>query len=237
MKKLLILFMLTLPFILSSCINCTIGSGNVISQDRSDGEFNSISLSGQGILYLTQGNENDIKIEAEDNIMPLIESYVENNKLIIRHAPFQCIRPTKPIKIYISFQDLNSISISGSGEIISQNTLELDTLDISISGSGKINLNLNADKLTTSISGSSDATYNGKVNYNFIIISGSADINALGLQTNSTSISISGAGKTSVNAQKNLDILVSGSGTIRYTGNPQISQKISGSADISRIES
>ena len=74
-----------------------------------------VSLEGIGNIVLQQGNQESLRIEAEDNIMPHIQSKVEGDKLTITYDT-NTPAPTKDVTYYLTVKDLNSISISGAGK-------------------------------------------------------------------------------------------------------------------------
>ncbi len=59
----------------SGCIEqgCTQGSGKIAAETRAVDSFNSIDLQGWGDLYITEGQQQPLKIEGEDNILPMSE--------------------------------------------------------------------------------------------------------------------------------------------------------------------
>src|SRR3990170_5909134 len=59
------------------------GSGNVVTEERDVSDFHKIHLSGIGNLIITQGEEESLTIEADDNIMPLISADVSGERLTI----------------------------------------------------------------------------------------------------------------------------------------------------------
>lgn len=78
---------------------CLLGSGNVISETRTVEPFHSVELNGIGTLSVTQDGSPEVKLEAEDNILPVIRTRVENGILIIEYdAP--CIRNIRPINLW-----------------------------------------------------------------------------------------------------------------------------------------
>src|SRR5262245_9149335 len=72
------------------------GSGNVIQQSRPVTGFNAVVVSGIGELSATQGGQESLTIEAEDNIAAVIESEVKDDCLYIRIKRDTNIQPTKP---------------------------------------------------------------------------------------------------------------------------------------------
>lgn len=255
MKKLL-LTPLFAVLILSGCVFCTQGSGNIISETREVDAFHSVDLSGQGNLYITQGSEHELRIETDDNILKELETEVRNGTLVIKpKGGINCLDPTDSIDIYVTMEEIRDLSVSGSGEIIGKTPIETDHLDVGISGSGDLNLDVEAettsihisgsgeldlgvgvDELSIDISGSGKANLYGEATQHNLRISGSGELNAFDLETEDSNINISGSGDANVWVTKNLEINVSGSGDIRYKGNPEtVKQNISGSGSVEKV--
>jgi hypothetical protein len=67
--------------------------------------------------------------------------------------------------------------------------------------------------------------------------SGASELNAENLETESTTLEISGAGDASVFVNSSLDINVSGAASVKYKGNPEtINQSSSGAGSIRKID-
>lgn len=185
------------------------GSGNVISEDRDVSGFSKVSISGSGNLFIEQGDEESLTIEAEDNILPLITTRVSRNTLTIK---INQGTPTEVPNYYLKVKDLTSISTSGYG-IVSCPSLNTDSLVIKSSGSGNI-------------------TLAGTVTSQDIESSGSFKYYAEDLKSNSCVIDSSGSGELIINVSDDLNVTASGSVKVTYIGSPSITQKTSGSATI-----
>ena len=109
---------------------------------------------------------------------------------------------------------------------------------MTLSGSGSITArDMTVKELKLEISGSGTVTPTGKAQKMTAAISGSGSVKAAGLETDSASISIAGSGAADVWATKELEIDISGSGNIRYKGQPVIkSQSISGSGRVEQLK-
>jgi hypothetical protein len=214
----------------------TRGSGNVITETRKIADYNRVEISGLGNLVIDQTGKESLKIEAEDNIIDRIEAKVENDTLKIRiknRWVFWWIWPTKDVNYFLTVDDLERISISGSGSVTSEE-LSAKELEVRISGSGKADLNLKVESLETNISGSGEFILSGTTTSQSSNISGSGNYNAKDLTSETAKISISGSGEAIINAKDNLDVDISGSGKVQYLGKPDIDQDISGSGKISK---
>jgi len=212
------------------------GSGNIKEENRNEGPFRSISTSGSYNVYIQQGAKSDIKIEADDNLLPYIVTKVSSNELEIYTKKGYDIKPSKTINIYVTIDQLEELSSSGSGGFYSKGKLKGNSVKFSFSGSTNTELDIDASDLKVDVSGSSHLNLKGSIPATKYSISGSADIEALELQSSNADISISGSGKLDVVAEKKLDISVSGMGKIRYKGTPVINQSSSGMAKISKID-
>ncbi|MCS6973998.1 MAG: DUF2807 domain-containing protein [Cyclobacteriaceae bacterium] len=127
--------------------------------------------------------------------------------------------------------------VSGSGDITLRGNLK--NVKSSVSGSGKINLQADVAGLATfDISGSGDALAQGSANEVEAQISGSGKVLAAGLATKSCKVRISGSGSVEINVSDELDATISGSGDVRYTGNPsRLNVHSSGSGKIRKLNS
>lgn len=222
---------------LCGCIepSCVTGSGKVISEDRTADEFTSIDLHVPGDLYLVQGPYQPLKIEAEDNILPLLRTNVANDKLIVDIS--ECISPRRPIKIYVSMEEIVSLEVSGSGDIISENMIEADTLEAKISGSGDMDLMVLSEDISTTISGSGSLKLSGVAAGHKAIVSGSGNIDSYGLSADRSQITISGSGSGEISASEELDVRISGSGNVYYKGNPEkIDAQMTGSGRLKKVD-
>jgi len=219
-----------------SCRGIVLGSGNVISEDRDVSGFSKVSVSGSGNLYIEQGDEESLTIEAEDNILPFITTEVSGNTLKIGFKTginiTTNITPTKNIEFYLRVKDLDSISASGSGSI-NCSGLSTDNLSIKTSGSRKVDMsNLKATSIDINSSGSVNITLTGTTDNQNIKTSGASKYFAEELKSKSCIIDASGSSEIIVNVSDDLNVTISGSTKVTYVGSPTITQKTSGSAAI-----
>jgi hypothetical protein len=228
-----------LAFIFGACgvninLNVDRGSGNVITQTRSVGNFDKVVLNGIGDITVTQGNTESLQIEAEDNILPLIKTVVTNGTLDISFDK-KAILPTKPVKFMLAMRNIHALQTNGVSNIHSEK-INTNQLDIGISGTGNINIqDLTADQVTVNVSGAGNLTAVGKVSSQKVTLSGAGNYDGQDLQSKSADITISGLGKVTSWVTDNLSIIISGTGGVDYYGSPQVSQQISGLGRINHL--
>jgi hypothetical protein len=214
------------------------GNGNQTTIERSVGEYEAIGLSGWFDVDIVAGKEGEIKLEGESNLLEYIKTEVKNGKLSIKVEKGYNLRPSSwddGIRITVPIESINSIALSGSGDIVSKTTIKTDNFKTAMSGSGDITLDIEASSISATMSGSGDITLNGSTTDFKASISGSGDIKAYGLEADNVSANVSGSADIKVTANKMLKARVSGSGDISYRGSPdKVDTKASGSGDISK---
>jgi len=257
-KHFLIVFMVTALAL--STVGCTSflpirGSGRIIEEKREINGVTSIDLT-LGNLHIEQGDTEELRIEAEDNLVPRIETQMQGKRLEISSKNPYLLIPRKPINFYLTVKELGeirilgdaeanvldlraddlSVSISGSGAVFFDD-LEADLVEAEISGSGVLDIaNLDADEIRSNISGSGKTRITkGRANEQSIDISGSGKYNADNLKSREADVQISGSGNVSLRVSDRLKINMSGSGNVRYIGNPDVTEDISGSGHVEKI--
>jgi hypothetical protein len=211
------------------------GNGNVVSQDRNTKSFSGIHSRGSFNVVITDGNEQKVRVEAEENLQEYITVEVQGDELVISTKKLVNIRATKNMTVYVTAHGLKSVKLSGSGNVKSTNTLTgSDEFEAKSSGSGNITLDVETNSLDMAISGSGNMTLKGKTKNLDGSISGSGNIRAKNLQADVASIKISGSGDAELVANEKLDSRIAGSGSVRYWGNAAVSTKIAGSGSVHR---
>jgi len=209
--------------------------------DRHLSGFNAISVSGSYDVYITQGATESVKVEAPDDELNRIVTEVQNGVLKIYNkkgswSDWGWNNNHKKAVVYVSIKDINSIVISGSGNVYFKDGITANAFKLRLSGSADVLGKLNAKTLEATISGSGNIKISGRADNATVGVSGSGDYSAKELVTVSTSIHVSGSGDASVNASQKIDASVSGSGDVRYTGGAsQVTTSTHGSGSIHKI--
>ena len=213
------------------------GNGNTVTIERSVGDYDAISVAGWFDVKLVGGNEGELTLKGEENLLEYIKTEVKDGKLVIKVAKGVNLKPSNwnsGIYITVPVESVDMVALSGSGDIIGETKIKSDNFKTKISGSGDISLSIEANSVNASMSGSGDINLSGKTNDFDVLVSGSGDIKAYDLDAEFVTAQVSGSADIKVTANQMLKARVSGSGDIRYKGNPKkIDTKTSGSGDIS----
>ena len=211
------------------------GNGDVTTVNRSTGDYDGIKCAGFMDFKLVPGTEGKITIEAESNLIDYIITEVKNGDLIVKVKNNTNLKPSrnKPILITIPFESVNSVSLSGSGDVWNEGTLVSSNFDSSISGSGDVVLKISSSKAKASVSGSGDLTLKGSATDLVASVTGSGDFHGFDLDSTNVDVSVTGSGDAGVNCSGTLKARVTGSGDIEYRGNPtREDSKVTGSGSI-----
>ena len=214
------------------------GNGNVVTRELNKGDFTKVEQRGSFDVYLSNSPSASVKIEAEENLIEYIETFINDNTLVIRTKEGYSLKPDRDVKIYISAPQLTDIQSSGSGDIISQSLLSDSTkISFGVRGSANIQVDVNAPEIDAEISGTGDMELKGQTRKFNAEVKGSGNIKASDLKAEDTDIEIKGSGDADVFASASLNVNVRGSGDVRYKGNaPKVTNDIKGSGSVSKAD-
>lgn len=208
------------------------GSGNRVAQVRDIPEFDRVSISGDFEVLIVAGTATVLRLEGDDNLLPLLETEVDGGTLRIR--PRRSIRPMDRVLIEIGTPRLAAVETSGSSDM-RVTGVRSPAFNASVSGSGSVHAEGSFGRLTTSVTGSGNVVGKGEAETIAVRVSGSGDVDLLAVRARSAEVDGSGSGDVAVHATERLDVSLSGSGDVRYAGTPAVRSSTSGSATVRRI--
>ncbi|HEY1199786.1 MAG TPA: head GIN domain-containing protein, partial [Niastella sp.] len=139
------------------------GNGNLTTQNKSISDINGVELHTSFDVILSEGSPSNVKITAEENIIPYIDLQEENGVLNIRTKDNTWLRTHKGVKIYVTAPSFSRVTNTGSGDITAETRISNDSkLNISSSGSGNVKLEVDAPEVEASSSGSGDIKLSGE---------------------------------------------------------------------------
>ena len=219
-QKLAIIGMLGI--VLSACqplrligLRTVTGSGVAASETRTVAGFNQIELSGVGEVIVEVGAEPSLVVEADDNLIPLLTSRVDNKTLVLGTQQNTMINTRSPIRFRVTVPNLEAALLSGSG-------------DMAASG-------IKSNSFRCEVSGSGAVTLSGVVGSLAAEITGSGTLHAGELKSEHAEVSTAGSGAATVWATQSLNVEISGSGSTQYFGTPKVKRSISGSGAITDL--
>ena len=211
------------------------GNGDITTTNRTVENYDKIGIGGAFYVTLLKGKEGSITIKAQENLLPYIITEVKNGELNIKTKDGYQIQSNKKIEITIPFEEIDAISLAGSGHVNSKDIVNTNNLKLSLAGSGSIQLEVATNTINSNIAGSGNIQLNGETSNLTCSIAGSGNVNAYDLKSDISTIKIAGSGNAKVNAVNEIHGSTAGSGNIIYSGNPTIVKvKSAGSGSIKK---
>ncbi|WP_298553543.1 head GIN domain-containing protein [uncultured Algibacter sp.] len=211
------------------------GNGNVVTETRTTSDYKGIKCAGSMDFILVKGDEGNITLEGDSNLLEYIITEVKGDHLIVKtQKGVNMSYKNNTIKITIPFESVNTVSLAGSGDLYSRDTIETEKLSVSLAGSGDLKLDVKTNFIKGAIAGSGDLTLDGYTDKLEVKVAGSGDFHGFGLQANKTDVSVAGSGDAQVVSNNSLTARVAGSGDITYKGNPKKDTKVAGSGSINQ---
>ena len=215
------------------------GNGQIKTETRQVNTFTSLTSQGSMNVEISYGSSNSLTIEADENLLPYIETTVEDGKLTIKPKKNVNLKSTSRMVVHVSMTKVKSLKLSGSGNMNGNGSFTNDDkTDVSVSGSGNLNFKFDTFKdLDIAVSGSGNIDLKGNATNSITAqISGSGNIDCSGIRSNDVDAKISGSGNVKVYAQNSIDAKISGSGNVFYKGDAlKISSKVAGSGKVLKM--
>ncbi|MCX6278919.1 MAG: DUF2807 domain-containing protein [Bacteroidetes bacterium] len=211
------------------------GDGNVLKEVRKVSSFDGIDVSGAFEILLKQGATEEVVVEADANLLPVILTVVEGNTLKIETK--KSVNHVTSMKVFITVKDLKRIDVSGAVDIQTESRISVPELSIDASGATDSKLEIAVQKLRLDCSGASKIKFSGSATDVNMDLSGASDIFGFDLLAETYDLQISGAGNAQINVSKKIHAEISGAGSVKYRGSPtQVDQSVSGAGSIQKSQ-
>ena len=206
------------------------GNGEVVKDKRAvESDFTVVSAS-EGIdVYVTQGSDFEITVEADENVIDLIGTDIREGKLKV-HAIQNIGRATK--KVYVTLPEVDGLYASSGADLVSQGVIESSKIKLSASSGSDLNVELEADEVDADTSSGADIRVAGSANLLYADASSGSDIRAKNFLVKECHASASSGADISVNVSEQLTADASSGADISYTGEADVKKKKSVSGSV-----
>jgi hypothetical protein len=213
------------------------GNGHVQRQARDVAHFSGLAMSLPGNVEIKSGSAREgVTVEADDNLLPLIETVVDNGILKIRQTKRNLDIDGRHLKIVVQAKGVDHLTLGGSGSI-DADALRGPKVNIDLGGSGSINVRgVDSEALSVVLGGSGDLKVGaGTTKKLSLSIAGSGNVDLGKLQSTDASVNIAGSGEATISVRDNLNVTIAGSGDVNYYGDPRVSKTSLGSGSAKRL--
>jgi hypothetical protein len=209
------------------------GSGHVVTKERNLDAFTKIEVS-QGLdCEVTQGNDQKVVIEADDNLQDGIITTVSNGVLKIS-SKYNNYYNVKSKKIMVQIPNISSLESTSAAYLVTKNIIKGDNIALKSSSASKLNANIEADYVALEASSGSDLNVEGKALEVTTASSSGSSIDAEKLLANNIISQSSSGSTTIVNPILKLKAHASSGSSISYSKTPKnlsIEENSGGSVD------
>jgi hypothetical protein len=212
------------------------GSGRALEENRQLTGFKMLRVDGEVDVALTAADAETVSVRADDNIVPLIETRVEDGVLRVGVRGGAALNSRNRVVVKVSFRDLASISVYGAGDV-AVDRVRGPIFETSLYGSGNVTVDRidGADAVALLLTGSGNFQAGGGARSLGALVRGSGDVRAGQLQVREAAVRIMGSGDVTVHAVDRLEVEIHGSGDVRYRGQPQLIRRIRGSGSVVQL--
>jgi len=216
-----LLFVATL---FSSCgidmFNRIEGDRNVVTQDRQiDNNFSRVKVSSGIDLFIKQGNEVELTVEADENLHEYIMTEVDGDQLKI-YVDGNIWR-AKARKVYLTVTDIEELKATSGSDVISEGVLKVSDFEVSTTSGADMRIEVEANHVTSSSSSGSDLKIIGRTDTHETSASSGSNLNAYELESREVDAKASSGADVSVYASESITAKASSGGDVKYKGSPK----------------
>ncbi len=205
--------------------DCFKSTGDIAIEYRTLAAFDTIETKDNVNVFLTTDTFFEVKVEAGENLIPLIKTEVKNNKLIIyNNNKCNWVRSfSVPINVHVTMPSPGGIINEGTANFKSINVVKDRTLLIKMTSSGDIDLQLDIPHLLGNLSASQGNLYlKGTCNLFEVFYLGNTIIYGNDLAIEKAYIQTTGTGDFQLNVSDEIGANIGWVGNIYYTGDATV---------------
>lgn len=219
---------------LVACNKTVIGAGPLVAENRPISNFTGIDLLINAEVYYQTGNNLNLEVIGQQNILDNLETIVTDDKLVIQYLHGKNLNAGENIRINITAPGVNSFSLNTAGDIYCLSPIQTASLLLNNNGSGTISLkNVTAKNIEAeSTSSGHIIALDGSAVNETAKSSGSGKIDFSGIQARTVTVHNSGSGKIQVKVADYLHATIEGNGPVYYSGYPDVSSHVSGTGHL-----
>ena len=192
------------------------GSCTIAEETYTFTNLTGVQLSTLGELDIRLGDREELRIEADDNLLPCFEAEQVGDVVGIRSRRGSRLRPSEPVRYTLTVKTLERIPLSRSGNAHAP-TLSSGRFEVDVSSSGNVTI------------------HDGAVEEQDIRISSSGAYDGESVRSGHATARLSSSGSVRLWVEESLDARVSSSGSVYYAGDPDVTDSRGSSGRVERI--
>ncbi|MBF6607576.1 MAG: DUF2807 domain-containing protein [Flavobacterium sp.] len=230
--KAVIAFVLAVVF--SSCNfsanfgNGVKGSGNITTITRAvTADFKSIEVRNGINVIVSQSDSEAISVTADDNLIPLIRTEIQDGVLLI--SSFESYNSRETPLVRVAMPSIESLVVTGGSHLESSGVFISEDLTIKSASGSTLELTVEAEKLSIETAGGSSAEIKGKAIHLETSSASGSTLDAGSLQANYVTTESSSGSSTVIHPLITLSAKATSGSSINYVNVPKTFKKESSS--------
>jgi len=233
------------------------GSGRMTQETRPIQGIARVDLATLGTLFLTQGDKEELRIEAEDNLLPYLVTAPEGDELVIKAREDVELKPTQPVRFHLTVKNLNALAASSAGNI-EAGAIKAERFLLVVSSAGNVTLeSLDAPEVAAMLNSAGNATIkdlkakdlrvtinsageltieSGEVEKQAVTQTSAGNYNARGLKSRKAKALVNSAGNATLWVTDALTATVNSLGSLSYRGSPAVEEHVTSLGTIRKID-
>lgn len=212
-------------------------TNNFSTETREIKDVRRILLKDYGHLFLSQGDEESLRIEGEPDVIATVKAFVREGELVLdidagwfdkTWSAVTSAVEGRVLKYHLMVKSLDGIFVQGAASV-KMTGLKTESLYLTLKGAGEIVLSgLECGLVDVDLPGAGRIALSGKTDRLNVSMKGAGSFDGPQLESREARVALRGVGKATVWASAQLDATVEGIGAIDYYGTPVIRQNVSG---------
>ncbi len=211
------------------------GSPEMVTQQRGIPDLDAVVLSGAGVLFITQGDQAELRIRSEQGVLDHLSTEVTGGELRIQFSEGFTLDHPLVLDCFLTVADLEKIHLRGLWKV-DVSGLYGSRLSVRIDGLGEANLSsIDLPSLDVESSGPGRISASGRATSLSVVLNGVGSYTGGALLSQEANVSIRSTGSATVAVRNQLDAEISGAGPVYYYGDPAVTRTGNGSGVVQRI--
>lgn len=186
--------------------------------------FSEVNFEGSAQWVLIPSSKEKVIIESKsEDVFDYIDVKQNGSELTINTTDKQknITKLFKSVTIKVYFKSINSVSLSGTGSVKTEEIINSPSLVAKLSGSGNMYLNVQCADFEGYMYGTGVLNVNGEADKSLVRVEGVGGFDGYELVTKNVEVTVSGVGGAKVHATDCLTATLNGVGSIRFKGDPK----------------
>ena len=213
------------------------GRGSLETFTFNTGEITEIRVEMLCNINYYSSPSDTVTFQVQPNLMDYIVVEESGGVLTVRatrNINFQGTANT-PI-LTVSSPSLERVFHAGAGRFNTIDQISGDSFSLDVAGAADGNVKLDVRDLSVTLAGAGSFDMSGVADNARVDLAGAGRLNALELETRTTSVNLAGAGMVRISCSESLRVVAGGVGTVEYRGSPTLDITRGGLVSITQVD-